>query len=83
VFTFLCHVVYNDSKNRRDYKDIKNEQGFLGVRRGQQVVREFRLVLELQVHNCEKCVFKFAWKYNRGHPKVNDSLRKFSYFSLD
>jgi hypothetical protein len=22
-------------------------------------------------------------KYNRGHPKVNDSLRKFPYFSLD
>jgi hypothetical protein len=21
--------------------------------------------------------------YNRGHPKVNDSLRKFPYFSLD
>jgi hypothetical protein len=23
------------------------------------------------------------WRYNRGHPKVNDSLRKFPYFSLD
>jgi hypothetical protein len=22
-------------------------------------------------------------KYNRGHPKVNDNLRKFPYFSLD
>jgi hypothetical protein len=25
----------------------------------------------------------FEMIYNRGHPKVNDSLRKFPYFSLD
>jgi hypothetical protein len=30
-----------------------------------------------------KIVPTVKWMYNRGHPKVNDSLRKFPYFSLD
>jgi hypothetical protein len=33
--------------------------------------------------NCLNDSIKILLTYNRGHPKVNDSLRKFPYFSLD
>jgi hypothetical protein len=65
------------AKTKEDLIDIA-ANGMFTMEFKRRISRAGKGSFEIECHSPHP-----TYVYNRGHPKVNDSLRKFLYFSLD